>query len=225
MTHRPIIFRAPEVRALLEGRKTMMQRVIKGVPMFSAEYDNRWRPHASPPGGAMPNEWTWWEGPAHGPSLYHKQQLLYAPGDLLWVKETWREGEDGVPASIFFFADEPWHEGAGWRSSTHMPRWASRLTLRVTGVHVQRLQDISEDDCFREGVDAFKYVDDDDGEMDYYSAREPEERFKDEHCVTRKDAFAALWQSTHGPGSWDANPWVAAISFEVIKTNIDRVKS
>lgn len=212
MTHRPIIFRAPEVRALLDGRKTQTRRVIKGVPMFSAEYDNRWRPHASPLGGAMPNEWTWWEGPAHGPSLYHKQQLLYAPGDLLWVKEKWREGEDGVPASIFYFADEPWHEGAGWRSSTQMPRAASRLTLRVTGVKVERLQDISEEDAEAEGV--FRHV----------AEHSLDKIFRGERGAAALKYFSEQWQSTHGPRSWDANPWVAAISFEVIKDNIDRVK-
>jgi len=98
----------------------------------------------------------------------------------------------------------------GWKPSIHMPRWASRITLRVTAVKVERLQDISEADAKAEGV--------------YWS-----ERFEgwtsgagadescDYHGSNPVTAYSKLWERINGPGSWDANPWVAAYSFERIK--------
>jgi hypothetical protein len=79
-----------------------------------------------------------------------------------------------------------------------MPRWASRITLKVTGVKVERLQEISEEDAKAEGVKRPVKVCDDDG-------------------TSYTDGFGDLWESIHGPGAWEKNPWVAAISFERVK--------
>ncbi|TVR07398.1 MAG: hypothetical protein EA385_12925 [Salinarimonadaceae bacterium] len=91
-----------------------------------------------------------------------------------------------------------------------MPRWASRITLLVTDVRVQRLQEISEEDAIAEGVEPFgrpgvafvKLAD-----AQTYS--------------TPRGCFAALWNSINGTGAWEANPWVAAYSFDVIRQNVD----
>ena len=93
-----------------------------------------------------------------------------------------------------------------------MPRWASRLTLIVTDVRVQRLQEISEDDARAEGVTPHG------GGWTGYG------RDADLWLSNAKDGFRSLWNSIHGPGAWDANPWVAAISFETRRYNIDTME-
>lgn len=120
-------------------------------------------------------------------------------GDRLWVRETWLQ----VPAGIAFRADGGDHYGAGgklkWRPSIFMPRAASRITLEVTGVRVERLQGISEDDAEAEGV-----------------AAEPHNG----SCVDRRcfvKAYASLWDSLNAKRSpWSSNPWVWVLSFRRI---------
>jgi hypothetical protein len=143
------------------------------------------------------------------------------PGDLLWVRETWGAvwpADEPVPlrqCEIEYRADLPpgctdrpgeWpaDEGNGpevpkWRPSIHMPRWASRITLRITDIRVERLQDITENDAKAEGCDPVVHPD---GAVD---------------CGTRKTTFAKLWNHINGPGAWDENPWVWVISFERVK--------
>lgn len=111
--------------------------------------------------------------------------------------------------------------GDRWRPSIHMPRWASRITLLVTDVRVQRLQDISEADAIAEGIDRALEP------ADYYGRQRV--RFcslTGDNFVWRHSAIAAyrdLWQSINGPGSWDENPFVAAYSFDPIFANIDSI--
>lgn len=97
-----------------------------------------------------------------------------------------------------------------WRPAIHMPRWASRITLAVTDVRVQRLQDISEDDAKAEGVERLK------SGRGYYSVEHGKAavHFGVYHDYA-KEAFAELWNSINGATSWEANPWVWAISFRV----------
>ena len=122
-----------------------------------------------------------------------------------------------------FVASEPCGKPA---PSIHMPRWASRLTLVVTDVRVQRLQDIGEDDAKDEGLCCLSK----DGGRVYKWGIPDKDGFpgKDDDgwpwqmwCVGHRPAFAGLWNSFHGPDAWAANPWVAAISFDVIRANID----
>ena len=142
--------------------------------------------------------------------------------DRLWVREAWRTSpayddlkpsDMGGDESIFYEADGTW-ESWGWgnigcisggryRHARFMPRWASRTTLVVTDVRAQRVQEISAEDTKAEGVpfDA--------------SALAPYE-----WSVSR---FRDLWNSIHGPGAWDQNPWVAAIRFTVHKCNINQM--
>lgn len=211
MTDRPIIFSAPMIRALLDGRKTQTRRVLKPQPAASTtcvephpEYRDEWRAFAD------------------GEPL-HSFFPPYAVGDRLWVRETWglNHMDYDVPAPIpkvrppsdklrddqlIYFADEEDAEIVSEmprRPSIFMPRWASRLTLNVTGVKVERLQEISEDDAKAEGVRAPVNVSPDLGS-------------------THVDGFGDLWDEIHGEGSWDANPWVVALTFTVEQGNIDR---
>ena len=95
------------------------------------------------------------------------------------------------------------------RPSIHMPRWASRISLEITGVRVERLQDISEADALEEGVDlSTKHV---------YQTRHSQSRQLLLADSTAKRAYERLWESINGPSSWAANPWVWVIEFKVIK--------
>jgi hypothetical protein len=121
------------------------------------------------------------------------------PGDTLWVREA-----HALSMPVRYVATDAIHELRKKRPSIHMPRWASRITLKITDVRVERLHDISEADALAEGIvekpDRIWWVDDGDPEHGFGSPRA---------------AYAELWSSINGPGSWDANPWVWAVSFEV----------
>lgn len=139
----------------------------------------------------------------------------YAVGDRLWVREAWRTSasiddtppRDMVPRlrPVSYEADYTSEPNDGCRGrlrpSIHMPRWASRITLEVTAVNVERLQDISEDDAESEGV--FRHV----------AEHSLNKIFREERGATAIRYFRELWASIHGLDAWEVNPWVAAISF------------
>lgn len=121
------------------------------------------------------------------------------------------------------FAD--WHsdllcgvEGR-WRTCIHMPRWASRLTLVVTDVRVQRLRDISSNDCLAEGVDVDQNI------LSAISAAHSEKHRRDEYHRAHTEPFRTLWNSINGPAAWYANPWVTATTFTVHRCNIDQMEA
>ena len=218
MADRPILFSAPMVQALIAGRKTQTRRVLKH-PM--AGNDVRFLQPV-----LVDGKWCLaGETDKHLPFVWNEPPYLhYAPGDRLWVREAWSPN-DVAPTEAVYRADHGdcacfsiWDAAKNdvgmavsrWRPSIHMPRWASRLTLTVTDVRVQRLQDISEADAMAEDAD---YAANNMGFSPI--SGQP-------HGVrTFKAGFAHLWNSLHGPDAWDANPWVVAISFTVRKGNID----
>tara|TARA_Y100000114_G_C11737812_1_gene317235 strand:- start:57 stop:734 length:678 start_codon:yes stop_codon:yes gene_type:complete len=135
------------------------------------------------------------------------------PGGLLWVRESIRYSAE---ASNFYFCDKGVgterylrllnEGGKKSRPSIHMPRWASRITLEVTDVRVQRLQDISEADVWAEGI----------VETDAYASA-----LHSAEPVDLKQCFSTLWTSINGPESWEANPWVWAVTFQPYLINVD----
>lgn len=190
------------VRALLDGRKTMTRRIIKPQPRPLRNAGPFYRPHPV----TSPRDWLC----LLGDSQHCWTRVLYAVGDRLWVREAISAGGWNPP--IYRVDEEAQFGGAArenniWSPSIHMPRWASRLTLTVTEVKVERLQDISEDDAEAEGAyeceNGWSY-----GGSPLAGS-------------TARGAFYCLWNSIHGPGAWDTNPWVAAIRFTVAKGNID----
>lgn len=212
MTDKPILFSAPMVQALLEGRKTQTRRVLKLQPDKNL-----------PIGGATFDQglgWIWRNG--FDGSICGGIKIRYAIGERFWVCESWRVHTefDGVApsklpsmADVQYMADNPispWLSKG--RTSIFMPRWASRITLIVTDVRVQRLNDISEADAIAEGIEMKDDFYVSHGEWDGWQA------------LTAKGAFSSLWDSINGTGAWEANPWVTAISFDVIKANIDATK-
>ena len=235
MKERPILFNAPMVRAILEGRKTMTRRVVKPqIEEFKQHTPDKHSPkHPKPyldaycgepktsanPRGVSPN-WHWWtrdNRPGECVAKCHYGQ----PGDRLWVRETWglmchHDPSDwcagsirGVPESelVEQYSIEHaanWNlpsESAYWRPSIFMPRWASRITLEVADVRVQRVQDITEEDAKAEGVDGG-------GPVGHIPT-----------CLEmgrHRYQFCHLWDSINSKRGfgWDSNPWVWAITFK-----------
>lgn len=223
MKERPILFSGPMVRALLEGRKTQTRRAIKPQPEFLQVYEHKGRLiHDS-----SLRSWCW-NGKAHGryPDEYAPSLAVMCPygvpSDQLWVREAWRVHErfsDVVRIRYQASERQSWtkqHEdfpvalaanlkdAAGYKPSIHMPRWASRLTLAITDVRVERLNDISEADALAEGVML--------NDLSEYVVPGVEEVWQG----TASAAYAELWNHINGPGSWDANPWVWCVSFGVV---------
>lgn len=234
---KPIIFSAEMVRALLDGRKTQTRRVIKAdIP--DAPGNATW----APDNGFKKIRRAGQIWSLHSPYLegsrllYGVAQCPYEPGDLLWVRETWRgvvpinapweAYRDGVArytpdrdncAGIEFRASHV-DNNEPWRPSTQMPRWASRLTLRITNVRAERLQDISEVDAMAEGVTKVKDAcfvirgfDYDTVGLCHSSPVTPFEKYWD-HLYGHDDVKG-----------WHRNPWVWVYEFEVIQKNVDEV--
>ena len=223
MTDRPILFNAPMVRALLEGRKTQTRLIAK----ITAIMGNR--VSVFPPEELIElEEGEFRRGVMHYAStgaLSGPYPVGYAVGDRLWVREAWRAqdcyddlapsqfgGEEGVryEADGVFGAWTFGPRKAGrYRDARYMPRWASRLTLTVTDVRVQRLQDISAADCRAEGHQTIPWM-----------SADPQV-----HDDAARDWYMDLWNSLNGPGAWEANPWVVALTFDVEQRNIDQVRA
>lgn len=204
MKERPIIFRGPMVRAILDGRKTQTRRVVKPQPPEGTEGAER-QIAALTCVDAEPGShfWRWLEPGALSAGV----RCRYGqPGDRLWVRETWTS----VPRTAYWHDQSIPHVERGeewaiyraswercaswpWRSSRFMPRWASRITLEVTGVRVERVQDISRDDMVAEGVEPEPTH----GGVAYSVA-----------------PFADLWDETNGKRApWESNPWVWVVEF------------
>lgn len=218
MNDHPMLFSGPMIRALVEGRKTQTRRVWKGPVYHKPE------PHSITPCGDV-FICRWQSG------IRHDVPMKIKMGDRIWIKEAWRSGVryDNLPprnlihheAPIRYAADEPLSApemvAGKTRASIHMPRWASRITLLVTDVRVERVQDISKEDCIAEGLDRTfgsiqTYCDYEYAPDDFY------EWFSSPHA-----SFASLWRVINGPDSWHENPWVVAYTFDVVKQNIDQI--
>ena len=179
MKERPILFSGSMVRAILDGRKTMTRRVVKKqhIPFV-----------ANILGGFLDGNWK------HNPFPYGR------PGDRLWVRETFSYGANGY----YFRSDvkQPETVKYAWKPSIHMPRVASRITLEVTSVRVERVQDITGKDALAEGIE----------KPPYHYEESPEESYR--------RAFKMLWDSINSKRGfgWDKNPWVWVVEFKKINT-------
>lgn len=218
MKERPILFNAPMVRETIAETKTQTRRVVKCPRHYQIEEKDDGRPWPW-----MYNETT--DGDHWLPCPFG------VPGDQLWVRETWMADPPitsdwpstqfhgckprdhslipdrfKVPGHCLYRADG--HNNLqGWTPAIHMPRWASRITLEVTDVRVERLQDISEADALAEGVSLF-------GKGDAWSSGSYNVHADPIRLYHPIALYGQLWESINGPGSWDQNPWVWAITFK-----------
>lgn len=215
MKERPILFSAPMVHAILEGRKTQTRRKV---------FNRRTTDYQSIEERDDGTHWPWRETED---AQDHWYPCPYGqPGDRLWVRETWQgplideELEEEFHQSPDYFKKPSFcayrasdtldainadGEELGWRPSIHMPRWASRILLEVTGVRVERLQDISESDAMAEGVE--RVVGPTNGVVYRTGA---DNRLNS----LASGAYAMLWEQINGAGSWFENPWVWVVEFK-----------
>ncbi len=220
MIEKPMLMSAPMVRALLAGTKTQTRRVIPG--RFFARYE-RWVKECGTERRNRPKVADTFQD-------FGEFNSSHPVGSRIWCKETfWRWGkwvggtfkQDLIlPRCIIF--DEEWESVAderragaalrsdlGWhkRPSIYMPRKASRITLEVTAVRVERLQDISEADAKAEGADPF---------VDGHGTLSRAEIDADPgfaNFANYRDGYRILWDSIHGDASWPANPFVWVFTF------------
>jgi len=222
---RPILFSGPLVRAILEGRKTVTRRLVKPLPQYiggaGGEDDASnwgWETEC----GAfvvMGGDFKPYQGDdySHVSTSYLANCPHGAPGDRLWVRETFAldehfdewspRGTAGLGPNVWYRSD-PGHselstdDRGKWRPSIHMPRWASRIDLEIVSVRAERLQNITDEDVTREGIVW------DEGECPPYLG------------TIARARFAHLWDSINAkrPGaSWADNPWVWRIEFRRVR--------
>jgi hypothetical protein len=222
MKERGMLFSKPMVLALLDGSKTQTRRLCK-LP-DNAQEVQYWAPPSgkSQPGWADPGVNYWTPDPNGETSSNHLDTSPYGqPGDRLWVREAWRAhvSHDHVPprdipvgAVLLFEADADKHKfpwAGKYRPPMFMPRWASRIDLEITGVRVERLQDITESDAIAEGIQP---IIESDG-PNYFTAHIDGWNL---NSSTALGAYQMLWEWINGAGSWDKNPWVWVIEFRRI---------
>jgi len=189
---KPIIFNTDMVKAILEGRKTQTRRVIMPQPHIERGVMRWQKSH---------------KGGMHGIDLNMDDHadiaVMFCPygqvGDKLWCRETFAE-PFGKGMGVIYRADYEDGNLHTWRPSIHMPRWASRITLEITEIRVEMLQEITINDCKNEGIkDHVKWI----GKECYSDA------------VIQ---FQELWDSINGKKHpWLSNPWVWAVSFKMLK--------
>ena len=227
MKERPILMNAEMVRATLDGRKTQTRRIVKpalveainflgggpeddpaqtdGITLhYGRQLSDNVQDSSEP-------QWLISSADYPDEGCIAAGQLYGAVGDELWVRETHSirvKPEDSTTGCGI-----AWHrEGSGWdgdprvkwKPSIHMPRWASRISLRITEVRCERLNDISEADALAEGISR---------DADYPCAPP----CQDCACGSPVTRYQILWESINGAGSWERNDWVWAISFERVK--------
>lgn len=221
MADRPILFSGAMIRAILAGRKTQTRRLFN-LPKWAV------------PGTLEIDD----DGPyacAEVSGCLAKVPTRINLGDRLWVKEnhaivprTAYRMSEGVQQTLrpddnhdaaVYAAEWDRSKPGRWRPSIHMPRWASRLTLTVTDVRIERLQDCSEADAIAEGIEPHHA-----GWMPYSTA------FYEADGVTPanyhpdpRDSYRQLWNKINGFGAWEDNPWIVAYTFTTQNGNIDQI--
>lgn len=211
MKERPILFSAPMVRALLDGSKTQTRRPMNPQPQAFGLGSG-----LQLPGYCSSTE----DGFLRGAPIFKSR--FGQPGDRLWVRETFcpiypqdPTYNGGRPIEYDYSATYTHGDRLGdslgikkvWKPSIHMPRDASRITLEIISVRVERLQGISEADAQAEGCTQ--------NHNGYYWGG-PHAVSGLKQMATAVSAYRDLWQSINGPDSWDLNPWVWCISFRRI---------
>ncbi len=215
---RPILMSSPMVRAILEGRKTQTRRIIKPQPYFDARNN------------LIFGKWNYGQD-LYGTHVLPKRNIaLKCPygnaGERLWVRETFFEVYNAPFSPTGEYCYAATHQGyvnvfdedggikinkdgsdaSPWIPSIHMPRKASRILLEITGIRVERLQDISEDDAIEEGI-LFN------GDYELWWDYQREQWI----CVDPIDSYKSLICKINGPETWEKNPWVWVVEFKVIK--------
>lgn len=225
----PMIFNTDMVRSLMAGDKTVTRR-----PIYSPAKNLHALGHCCIQHREAGDEWykdrVWSMRTKSGAwgDYTHEDFMKFSPckiDDLIYVRETFRlfNHSDECGCSDYcscppsgtpvYFATCGGDSESKWKPSIHMPRAASRLTLKVTDVRIERVQDITEEQCWKEGVEHI------DGQFDIHQLSEMAKTF-DGTFEDAKALFACLWDSIYQ--NWKENPYVWVIEFEVIHQNVDK---
>jgi hypothetical protein len=233
MKARPILMSSPMVRALLDGRKTQTRRIVKPQPINGMEgiFERFPQQKGSPygePGDLLAvkeSAWMWCERRPNGKTKAGRPKWRYVPLEGAPIHFQARQLEKPQVSITHPETGNQW----GWRLKVgrFLPRWASRLTLELTEVRVERLQEISEADATAEGLKAISK----DGKLAKYGIPDSDGLPGDddhgwpwqEWNADPRLAYLKLWESINGPGSWAANPWVWVLSFRVHQKNVDNL--
>lgn len=216
----PMLFAGNMVEALLQDKKKQTRRALKEQPVWK---DRFW--HLGGAAWSMDHV-----TPVPGHSLY--ERMICKPGDIIWVRETWFSTRFdckeqlllGNTDHIKYKADRDYDPvkdcvGRNWKPSLHMPKEACRIFLKVTSVHAERLQDISEEDAIAEGCHLYGPF----GE--YAGAPHPAVLAAGGNAKrayrSPVRAFQSLWEFIASEDSWKTNPWVWVIKFERIERPAD----
>lgn len=202
----PVVFSAQEVRAVLDGRKTQFRRLVKGLRLNIGTSNSNYKVLDT----NLVNGELYFLYERNG----HKYRYLTTkcpfgePRTRLWVRETWAIAKGIINESskgqYLYKASHGYTQGgvepdlATWCRSITMPRLASRITLEVSDIRVERLQDISEEDAIAEG---------------FSSTAKLNEKGDDYSGFYATDGFINAWDQIQGKGSWDSNPWVWRVAF------------
>lgn len=202
MKERPILFSAPMVRTILEGRKTQTRRVVKDTGFYAIE-DHHGAETAMRERAALATRCPYGQ-PGNRLWVREAFQPLFADGVENHWETDWKTGKGyaiSYPATdgIHEYLDADDNLSDACKPSIHMPRWASRITLEIASVRVERLNDISEADCIAEGCAGGH------GAIPGYA-----------YAATPFEHYRALWESINGTGSWDMNPWVFVVEFRMV---------
>lgn len=233
MNIKPILFSTPMVQAILEGRKTMTRRVLKQQPSIKSGV-GKW----------IKSKIIQIVGGEEVVLEYMIKNSPYKVGDILWIRETWQHTVNlGINildenSGYIYKASEngkDWEENTEewkWKPSLFMPKESCRLFLKITNVKVERLQDISEKDAKAEGVESC-IADRENfgvraaGMRLYRDYDRKNNSLKDYPCngfEFAKTSFETLWQSINGEQSWNDNPYVWVISFEICEKPFNFLK-
>lgn len=211
------------VRAILKGRKTQTRRIAKPQPMFLTGVGGRVYADAH-----FKKSWQDISGTGQGSRF---PDCPYGDvGDQLWVRETWAQKEDmlGCQAWLYRSDETARFQGYGkpgakldtygwawdkvkWKPSIFMPRDASRITLEITNIRCERLQDISEIDAIAEGVEPLPGPTESKPLYPLYGTKS--KFVNDRYTLDPKMSYVHLWESINGPESWGENPFVWVIEF------------
>ena len=194
---KPMLMNTEMVKAILAGRKTVTRRLIKPQPPF--DNDSIYLRYVKDGIGRFG------QGTPGNSCALCDRKMPYQSGDVLYVRETWCKGSLNGGADQYFYRADDNDFHCQWRPSIHMPKEAARIFLRVTGVRVERLQDIRLEGCLAEGV-----------QLTFLEERDFAKR-----GLIAWQRYSTVWDSTIkksdlGKYGWDANPWVWVISFERI---------
>jgi hypothetical protein len=221
---RPILYSTLMIQAKLEGRKTQTRRIIKESLSFNGCLTNG-GPHPCPndpvviyprevyesfPGESITVDYPEVRALFHCSTLDAEARCPYGkPGDILWVREAYALVYDhnGQFSHYAYKADgDPLHEGLKWKPSIYMPKDAARIFEQIIRIHVERLQDISEQDAIAEGIEDLAL-----GKKLSFRCY-----LNSGHPLTAVDSYKSLWEMINGPGSWDLNPWVWVIETKTL---------